>query len=134
MAGIEVPDSGAVHPEAADGDAFNGPIGLGVAKTLLEIVSEQKDVSSICDLGCGHGYLAGQLGSRGYAVVGVDASDTYLQFAREHHGANPRVTFVKALINGVSRLRGAKLSVLRPLSRLLEEHVRSSDELSGTTM
>lgn len=98
MAGIQVPDSGAVHPEAAGGTAFNGAVGLGVAQTVLGIIAAQPCVKTICDLGCGNGYLAGQLGARGYSVVGVDASETYLQIAREHN-AGQRVTFVQGLID-----------------------------------
>ena len=99
MAGIEVPDSGAYHPEAAGGVAFNGRVGIGVANTIIRIITAQAGIRSICDLGCGNGYLAGQLGARGYTVLGVDASDTYLEIAREYNGGNPRVTFAKALID-----------------------------------
>jgi 2-polyprenyl-3-methyl-5-hydroxy-6-metoxy-1,4-benzoquinol methylase len=99
LARIEVPDSGAYHPEAAGGVAFNGRVGIGVADAMLKIITAQAGVTSICDLGCGNGYLAGQLGARGYTVLGVDASDTYLQIAREYNGGNPRVTFLKALID-----------------------------------
>lgn len=93
-----VPDSGAHHPEAGGGGAFNGEVGLGVADRVLGIVAAQPGVRTICDLGCGNGYLAGQLGRRGFSVVGVDASDTYLQFAREHHSSG-RVSFIKGLID-----------------------------------
>jgi 2-polyprenyl-6-hydroxyphenyl methylase/3-demethylubiquinone-9 3-methyltransferase len=99
MAGIEVPDSGAFHPEAAGGVAFNGHVGRGVSDKAIEIITAQPDIKSICDLGCGNGYLAGQLGARGYTVVGVDASDTYLQIAREFNRGSGRVTFLNALIN-----------------------------------
>ena len=97
MAGIEVPDGGAVHPEAAGGIAFNGDVGRGLAEVVLAIVERQHGVSTICDLGCGNGYLAGQLGTRGFSVLGIDASDTYLAVARRHNSSE-RVSFRKGLI------------------------------------
>ncbi|HUQ88048.1 MAG TPA: class I SAM-dependent methyltransferase [Vicinamibacterales bacterium] len=91
-----VPDSGAVHPEAAGGIAFNGEVGRGVADVVLRIIAGQSGVRTICDLGCGNGYLAGQLGRRGFSVVGIDASDTYLQIARQHNNTG-QVTYIKGL-------------------------------------
>ena len=93
-----VPDSGAHHPEAGGGGAFNGHVGLGVANRVLGIVAAQTGVRTICDLGCGNGYLAGRLGTHGFSVVGIDASDTYLQFAREHNSSD-RVSFIQGLID-----------------------------------
>ncbi len=98
MAGIEVPDGGAFHPEAAGGDAFNSRVGRGVADTLLGIITARSGVKTICDLGCGNGYLAGQLGARGHTVLGIDASDTYLDAARRHN-SSARVTYLTALID-----------------------------------
>jgi SAM-dependent methyltransferase len=98
MGGIDVPDSGAFHPEAAGGIAFNGPIGQGIADTVLDIIAGQVGVKTICDFGCGNGYLAGQLGKRGYTVLGIDASETYLKIAREYNSSD-HVTFVNGLID-----------------------------------
>ncbi len=50
MAGSEVPDSGVCHPEAAGGIAFNGDVGLGVARRVLAIIAAQPGVRTICDL------------------------------------------------------------------------------------
>ena len=91
MSAGDVPDSGAVHPEAAGGIAFNGDVGRGVTDLLLGIIGAQSGVRTICDLGCGNGHLAGRLGRRGFSVVGVDASDSYLQIAREHNSAGERL-------------------------------------------
>ena len=106
MSGVEVPDSGAVHPEAAAGVAFNGDVGRGLGEVILGIIERQHGVRTICDLGCGNGYLAGQLGRRGFSVLGIDASDTYLESARRHN-AGERVSFKKGLIGTelVSELR-----------------------------
>jgi len=98
MSGGDVPDSGAVHPEAARGIAFNGDVGRGVADLLLGIIGAQSGVRTICDLGCGNGYLAGELGKRGFSVLGVDASDTYLEFARSRNSSE-QVTFMNGLID-----------------------------------
>jgi len=86
MSGGQVPDSGAFHPAAAGGIAFNGEVGRGLAEAVLGIVARQSGVTTICDLGCGNGYLAGELGKRGFSVLGIDASDTYLDIARQHNG------------------------------------------------
>ena len=98
MTGIRVPDSGAFEPAAADGAAFNGEVGRGIAAVVLQIISRQPGVKTICDLGCGNGYLAGELGKRGFTVLGVDASDTYLDFARKQNSSE-RVSFMKGLIS-----------------------------------
>ena len=106
MSGGEVPDSGAFHPEAAGGIAFNGDVGSGLAEVLLGVITRQPGLKTICDLGCGNGYLAGELGRRGYSVLGIDASDTYLDIARQHNSSE-RVSFMKGLIGAelVTELR-----------------------------
>jgi SAM-dependent methyltransferase len=95
--GSQVPDHGAFHPEASGGRAFNSDVGLGVAGLTLEIIAAQPGVRTVCDFGCGNGYLAGQLGKRGFTVLGIEPTDTYLKIANEHH-AGERVTFLKAMI------------------------------------
>src|SRR5829696_9473470 len=98
MTGIRVPDTGAFNLDAADGNAFNGDVGRGIAEVVLGVITRQPGVKTICDLGCGNGYLAGELGKRGFSVLGNDASDNYLDFARQRHGSD-RVSFIKALID-----------------------------------
>jgi 2-polyprenyl-3-methyl-5-hydroxy-6-metoxy-1,4-benzoquinol methylase len=78
--------------------ALNGRVGQGVARALLGLVARQPHAHSVCDLGCGNGYLAGELGRRGHSVLGIDASATYLQIAREHN-SSARVTFMHGVIN-----------------------------------
>jgi SAM-dependent methyltransferase len=48
--------------------------------------ADSEGVQSVLDLCCGTGLLAGELISRGYRVVGVDASDAMLALARERLG------------------------------------------------
>jgi len=120
MSGIDVPDSGAYHPEAAGGIAFNGPVGQGIADTILDIIAAQTEVKTICDLGCGNGYLAGQLGKRGYTVLGIDASETYLQIAREYNGSE-RVSFMNGLIDAT--LAKQLLAVRQPFDLVVSSDV-----------
>jgi 2-polyprenyl-3-methyl-5-hydroxy-6-metoxy-1,4-benzoquinol methylase len=93
-----VPDSYEYHRESADGQAFNGKVGAGVADLLLSIIDQQSGVKTICDLGCGNGFLAGQLGRRGFTVLGVDPSDGYMDAAHQHN-ASDRVTFMNSLVD-----------------------------------
>jgi SAM-dependent methyltransferase len=61
-------------------------------------------VSSVLDLCCGTGLLAGELITRGYRVVGVDASDAMLALARERLGpevALRRMTLPDLAVDGV---------------------------------
>jgi 2-polyprenyl-3-methyl-5-hydroxy-6-metoxy-1,4-benzoquinol methylase len=74
---------------------LNGSSGEGLATKLVGIVEQQSDVRTICDLGCGNGYLAGRLGARGYQVTGVDASQPYVDTAIRTY-ASERVRFRRA--------------------------------------
>jgi len=61
-------------------------------------------VTSVLDLCCGTGLLAGELGERGYEVVGVDASDAMLAQARERLGPDAplhRTTLPDLTVEGV---------------------------------
>ena len=61
-------------------------------------------VRSVLDLCCGTGLLAGELSTRGYRVVGVDASDTMLALARERVGPEvslSRTTLPDLAVDGV---------------------------------
>lgn len=67
-------------------DPGNGKIGLALAEKLSAVVASLPDLKSVCDLGCGNGYLSGMLARRGYRVVGVDASESGIEIARREHG------------------------------------------------
>lgn len=75
---------------------MNGRVGQGLAEVLVRTVQGCEDVTSICDLGCGNGYLASRLGALGYQVTRVDASDRLLAVAAEHY-ATDHVTFQHAV-------------------------------------
>lgn len=98
MADSHVPDGGVQHPDAGDGNAFNGEVGRGLSDLLVEILSRQPGEVTTCDLGCGNGFLAGRLGQLGQVVTGVDASPSYVEMARRHHGSD-RVRFQTGLID-----------------------------------
>lgn len=66
-------------------DPANGESGAGLATAFTDVISQLGDVKRICDLGCGNGYMAGRLASRGYEVTGVDASETGIAISRRNH-------------------------------------------------
>ncbi len=80
----------------SDEGPMNGAVGQGLAETMVRIVRAQLDVKTICDLGCGTGYLAARLGALGFRVTGVDASDRLLEVARKNYESE-KVSFVHAV-------------------------------------
>lgn len=85
--------------------AGNGSVGQGLCELALSVVRAQRGVATICDLGCGNGYLASRLGALGYTVTGVDASERLLAIADAHYRTD-RVEFRQALLgsDAVGRL------------------------------
>ena len=89
-----------------DSGPANGESGAGLADMLIALVREMSDVQSICDLGCGNGYLANRLAKFGYDIYGIDASKSGVEIAvdrleaSEHTG---RATFVQAAIDRQTR-------------------------------
>lgn len=75
--------------------AMNGESGERLADLLIEIVRRQPDVKTICDLGCGNGYLAGRLAKAGYQVTGIDGSRPYIETARRLY-SSPAIHFEQA--------------------------------------
>jgi 2-polyprenyl-3-methyl-5-hydroxy-6-metoxy-1,4-benzoquinol methylase len=76
--------------------AANGASGERLADNLIDLVNRLQHVRTICDLGCGNGYITGRLGRLGYEVTGVDASITGLEIASQNH---PSVRFLRANID-----------------------------------
>lgn len=83
-------DYGYVEPGHASGAA-----GRDLASKYVDVVARLPGISRVCDLGCGNGYLAGQLGNAGLQVTGVDASATGIEVAQRHYRSD-RVDFVRA--------------------------------------
>jgi 2-polyprenyl-3-methyl-5-hydroxy-6-metoxy-1,4-benzoquinol methylase len=82
----------------------DGESGATLAQSIIKQVTKLENVKSICDLGCGNGYLAGHLAALGYDVVGVDASPRGIRIATQTY---PHSRFVCALINETLRSRTA---------------------------
>ena len=76
--------------------AANGVSGEELASELIALVNRRVSVNTICDLGCGNGYLSGRLAALGYQVTGVDVSNSGIEIATQN---NPGVRFVKAVID-----------------------------------
>ena len=66
----------------------SGAAGHALATKFVSIVSGLGRVKSVCDLGCGNGYLASLLGNAGFAVTGVDASPSGIDVAKRHYSAD----------------------------------------------
>lgn len=91
-----------------------GPGGRALTDFCVSIVSSIGKGLTVCDLGCGNGYLAAQLAKAGHDVTGVDASESGIQVARSHYQGE-RVDFVRADFDSGeidSRLRKAPFDVV----------------------
>lgn len=74
----------------------NGDSGRGLAEAFVKLVTSLPHVKTICDLGCGNGYMANRLAGLGYDVTGIDASETGLAIARQ---TSSNAQFIEALID-----------------------------------
>ena len=121
------------HAEWGDDEvgALNGESGEGLANRLLELVDRHPGVKTICDLGCGNGYLAGRLGARGYDVLGIDGSRPYIETARRLY-ASPSVRFEEALFGEqlIASLGGERFDLV--ISSDVIEHLYHPAELIRT--
>lgn len=61
-------------------DNPSGPTGAQLAREISVQLSEVR--GSICDLGCGNGYLSRQLAAQGRKVTGIDASASGIRHAQ----------------------------------------------------
>ncbi|PWT89623.1 MAG: SAM-dependent methyltransferase [Blastocatellia bacterium] len=105
--------------------AANGVSGEKLADKLVILIRSFKDVSSICDLGCGNGYLASRLASYGYDVVGIDASASGIEQAKSKA---TKVRFIQSFIDKDVRDRnGLKPFDLVVSSDVVEHLYRPSD-------
>jgi 2-polyprenyl-3-methyl-5-hydroxy-6-metoxy-1,4-benzoquinol methylase len=107
----------------------NGESGRGLAERLVSLVRGMEGVHTICDLGCGNGFLAHQLAAFGYEVTGVDASKSGIEHARS---VQDQVTFVQSSIDKDIRERtGLQFVDLVISSDVIEHLYRPSDLLEG---
>ena len=76
----------------------------GIGERFWEVVGEVKG-KAILDLGCGQGWLSGELARRGAAVVGIDGAETLVERARElYPGLAFRVGDLSEGIPGMAEL------------------------------
>ena len=112
-------------------DAANGASGEGLADKLIEIVKGLDGVRTICDLGCGNGYISGRLALLGYEVTGVDASKTGLEIIRRNH---PDVRVVEGTIDRELSARLGRADFDLAISSDVIEHLyRPADLLEAAT-
>jgi len=111
--------------------ALNGESGEGLATLLIEVVKSEPGVKTICDLGCGNGYLAHRLATHGYAVTGVDASAPYIETARRLY-SDPPVRFEQAFFGEALTETLQRESFDLVISSDVIEHLYHPKELLAT--
>src|SRR5688500_18119524 len=74
-------------------DARPGPHHSYVVPAILRQLGNVPAGAEVLDLGCGSGYLCGELLAKGFRLTGVDASDSGISVARELF---PQGTFIVA--------------------------------------
>lgn len=110
-------------------DASNGRSGENLARFFISRITKLNGVQTICDLGCGNGYITGRLADLGYDVTGIDGSSTGIKLARRSY---PRATFVNELIDADLGHRTALSDVDLVISSDVIEHLyRPADLLEA---
>jgi 2-polyprenyl-3-methyl-5-hydroxy-6-metoxy-1,4-benzoquinol methylase len=110
-------------------NAGNGRSGEDLARFFIKLITGLKGVRSICDLGCGNGYITGRLANLGYNVTGVDASSTGIELARRNY---PKAKFFSELIDANLKTRIALTDVDLVISSDVIEHLyRPADLLEA---
>lgn len=79
-------------------DPGNGESGRLLANKIISVVQRHTGIQTICDLGCGNGYISSRLAELGYTVTGVDASQTGIELARKNH-TSKNLSFICARID-----------------------------------
>ena len=107
--------------------ADNGAVGERLAGHFVALVGQLPGIRSICDFGCGTGYLLGQFLARGHEVVGVDASESGVDVARRIHQTEAK--FICSTIDAAlaARLGGARFDAV--VSSDVIEHLYSPRQL-----
>jgi 2-polyprenyl-3-methyl-5-hydroxy-6-metoxy-1,4-benzoquinol methylase len=65
----------------------NGSVGQELTDLIVKVIRAQAGVQTICDLGCGNGYLASRLAESGHTITGVDASERLLAIAARYRSS-----------------------------------------------
>ena len=107
----------------------NDESGRRLAEKLIGLIRGMEGIDTICDLGCGNGYLANQLSELGYNVTGVDASRSGIELARETQG---KARFVQSTIDKEVKHRTGLTNVDLVISSDVVEHLyRPADLLEA---
>ncbi|HSS19391.1 MAG TPA: class I SAM-dependent methyltransferase [Pyrinomonadaceae bacterium] len=107
-------------------EAGNGDVGEGLTRAFIERIRSLEGVKTICDLGCGNGYMAGGLAELGYDVTGIDASESGIAVARDNY---QRATFVQALVDSSLHERTGLKHFDLVISSDVIEHLYRPDDL-----
>jgi 2-polyprenyl-3-methyl-5-hydroxy-6-metoxy-1,4-benzoquinol methylase len=107
-------------------DAGNCESGVELTNAFIHTVSGLENVHSVCDLGCGNGYMPGRLAELGYRVTGVDASESGIAIARANFLQS---TFIHATIDSTLRDRTGLEPFDLVVSSDVIEHLYRPDDL-----
>jgi 2-polyprenyl-3-methyl-5-hydroxy-6-metoxy-1,4-benzoquinol methylase len=108
----------------------NGKAGAGLTKAFLNAIAKLDNIKTICDLGCGNGYMAGHLADLGYQVTGVDASTSGIDIAQNKYS---NVKFLQATVDSDLGRSGLKDFDLVVSSDVVEHLYRPADLLEAAT-
>jgi 2-polyprenyl-3-methyl-5-hydroxy-6-metoxy-1,4-benzoquinol methylase len=108
------------------GDIRYGP---RLADFIIKQIAKLNGIQSICDLGCGNGYLAGRLGALGYSVLGIDASESGIAVAKTRDNNN--IGFLCSTFDSelLDNLRSREFDLITSLD-VIEHLYRPSDLLN----
>lgn len=103
----------------------NGKSGEGLTDAIVATVRKLPGVRKVCDLGCGNGYIVGQLAKSGFSVTGVDASESGVEIAsRTYPAADFRCALIGDDLTGVLPLSDFDLVIS---SDVIEHLYRPAD-------
>ena len=64
----------------------NGNEGQKLYLKILDRIKQFSGVKRVCELGCGNGYFSGLLVKQEYEVVGIDSSQSGIEYASKNYG------------------------------------------------
>lgn len=117
-------------------DPGNGESGRRLADKIISVVQKYPDIKTICDLGCGNGYIGSRLASLGYKLTGVDASESGIDLARQNYPTD-NLEFICARVDSSLQtvLQGRKFDLVLS-SDVIEHLYRPADliEVAATLL
>jgi 2-polyprenyl-3-methyl-5-hydroxy-6-metoxy-1,4-benzoquinol methylase len=106
----------------------NGESGAALTRAFICVITGLQNVKTVCDLGCGNGYMAGHLSALGYDVTGVDASKTGITIAQNNYST---AKFIRSPIDSGLEGIGLKDFDLVVSSDVVEHLYRPADLLEA---